>query len=217
LKVERNFHIHIVAGFLVIVGSFSMNLPLPEFLILILTVMTVLIAEMVNTVIEMVTDSFVKEYSLQAKRIKDVGAGIVMIAAVASVMVGYLVFAKHFPVGWQNAFENIAHSSWYITFIILLSIAIISIVLKFIMRRGSLLTGGMPSIHSGMSFAVWAIVTILTFKTHPVLSFLVLIPAFWVAHSRVLRRIHRVEEVIIGALTGILVTVLVFQLFWKFR
>ena len=54
-----------------------------------------------------------------------------------------------------------------------------------------------------------------TFHDFPVISLLVFILAFWVAQGRVLKGIHKIEEVVIGGLIGILVTTLIFQIFWR--
>ncbi len=217
LKRERNFRIHIGIGVAVVIGSLFLNLSLTEFLVIILTITLVLVCEMVNTLIEMAVDAFVQEYRVKAKKIKDLGAALVLLSATTSVIIGYLILSKHFPPEVRNAFENIAHSSWYITFIALLMITTLAIILKFILKRDSLLTGGMPSIHSGISFSIWTIVSFLTFKQEPLISLLVFLLAFWVAQSRVMRKIHRVEEVVIGGVTGILFTILIFQIFWRLR
>lgn len=214
LKKERNLRIHFGIGVLVLLGSLFLNLVLAEFLILVLLVTLVLVTEIFNTLIEMIMDTFGKEYSIRVKRIKDMGAALVLLPASASLIVGYLLIAKNFPPAWRNAFGNISHSPWYITFIILVLIISSSITLKFTLRRGSLLTGGMPSIHSGISFSIWTIVSFYTFRENPMISLFVFILAFWVAQSRVIKKIHNMEEVIIGALSGILITIMIFQIFW---
>jgi len=215
VKRERNFRIHLCAGVIVIIGSLFLNLPITEFLILILIITFVLITELTNTLIEMLIDNFVQEYNVRIKRIKDIGAALVLISATSSVIIGYLILAKHFPPNWKNAFESIGKSPWYITFVALIIISSLAIFLKFILKRGSLLTGGMPSIHSGIAFSIWTTVTFLTFKKEPLISLLVFLLAFWVAQSRILRKIHKIEEVIIGAILGILITVIIFQIFWR--
>jgi len=58
-------------------------------------------------------------------------------------------------------------------------------------------------------------ISFFTFKDFPVISLLVFILAFWVAQSRVAKRIHTIEEVVIGGIIGIFFTILLFQLFWR--
>ncbi|HPP13077.1 MAG TPA: diacylglycerol kinase, partial [bacterium] len=188
LKMERNFRVHFFCGAVVVIGSLFLNLTVAEFLALLLVVMSVMVAEVFNTVIEMVTDSLFKEYSVQAKRIKDVSAAAVFLTAVTAVIAGYLIAAKYFPPKWRFAFDNIAHSPWYVTFVALMLVAILAIVLKFLIKRDSLLSGGMPSLHSGISFSIWTVVSFLTFRQQPLISVLVLLLSIWVAQSRLERR-----------------------------
>jgi len=215
LKVERNFRIHAAIGTGVIVLSLFLNIPLGDFLILVLTVTLVIVAELVNTVVEMLIDSFIQEYRIKAKRIKDAAAALVLVTAASSLIVGYLVMARYFPPEWGHAFENIAHSPWYITFLVLILVVVTTVVLKFTLKMDSLVTGGMPSLHSAISFSIWTAVSFMTFGREPLVSLLVLLLALWVAQSRVQRKIHRIEEVVIGAAVGILITVIAFQVFWR--
>ncbi|MCM8769287.1 MAG: diacylglycerol kinase [Candidatus Omnitrophica bacterium] len=214
LKIERNFRLHFLVGTGVVLGSLFLNLTLGEFLGILLVVMAVMVAEVFNTVIEHLTDTLFQQFSIQAKRIKDMSAAAVLLTAVTAVIAGYLITAKYFPPGWRFAFKNIAGSPWYVTFVGLVVVCTLSLILKFILKRDSLLSGGMPSLHSGISFSIWTIVSFLTFHQQPLISLLVLWLAIWVAQSRIERRIHKLEEVIIGALVGILITVLTIQVFW---
>ncbi|HPC30102.1 MAG TPA: hypothetical protein PLI50_07785, partial [bacterium] len=59
-------------------------------------------------------------------------------------------------------------------------------------------------------------VSMLTFKTEPLISVLVFLLAIWVAQGRIIKHIHTIEETVIGAVFGILLTVLLFQLVEKF-
>ncbi len=214
-RSERNFRIHCVAALAVLVGSQFLNLSVVEFLIIVLTVTGVLAAEIANTVVEMIVDAFVTEQHTVARRIKDVSAAVVLIAAISSVVVGYLILAKHFPPDWRHLFDALGASPWYPTFVALLVVTGSAMFGKVSTRRRTLLSGGIPSLHSGIAFSAWTVVSFLTFHTEPLISLLVFLLAFWVAQSRVIRRIHTVPEVVIGGLLGFLVTTLVFQFLWR--
>jgi diacylglycerol kinase (ATP) len=69
----------------------------------------------------------------------------------------------------------------------------------------------MPSGHSAVSFSIWVAVTLLTESF--ISSLLVLIMAILIAQSRVSTGIHRPREVVLGALLGITITFLLFQVF----
>ncbi|HOK81061.1 MAG TPA: diacylglycerol kinase [bacterium] len=217
LKTERNLCIHFAIGCAVIIGGIFFRLPFLEFLILIMVVTMVIITEIFNTVVEMFSDMLYPQYYIQVRKIKDVAASAVLISAITSVIIGYLLFAKYFPPSFRNAFENLANSPWYLTFLVLFFISSLYIVLKSIIRKQALISGGMPSIHSGIAFSIWVIVSMLTFRSEPLVSVLVLLLAIWVAQGRVIKRIHTVEETVIGAIFGILITVLLIQLVEKFK
>ncbi|HPP66689.1 MAG TPA: diacylglycerol kinase, partial [bacterium] len=192
------------------------NLPFLEFLILVLLVALVIITEIFNTVVEMLVDLFTSQYDIQVRRIKDISAATVLVSVVTAIVIGYLLFAKYFPPSFRNAFENLAKSPWYLTFITLFLISFLYIILKSLIKRQVFISGGMPSIHSGLAFSIWIIVSMLTFKTEPLISVLVLLLAIWVAQGRIIKHIHTIEEIVIGAVFGILLTVLLFQIVEKF-
>jgi diacylglycerol kinase len=58
-------------------------------------ILVVIVTEMINTVIEEMVDLIVQEHRQQAKIAKDVAAGMVLISAVGSLIVGFLVFGPH--------------------------------------------------------------------------------------------------------------------------
>ncbi len=215
VKKERNFKVHMVFTVLVIILGLFLKLPLPEFLLLLIVISIVLIAEMVNTVMEIITDVFVKEEHFEAKKAKDISAAAVLLSAILSVVVGYLVIVKHFPAGWRNMFQNMAASPWHISFAALVLVISLSLFIKLAVEKKYSISGGMPSIHSVIAFSIWTAISIFTFSEFPVISLLVFILAFWVAQSRVLREIHKPAEVIIGGIIGIFLTTLLFQLLWR--
>lgn len=215
-KTQRNFRIHLfIAAFVILCGLF-LKMPLvPDFLILILVVLFVVVAEIMNTVVEMMVDLLIDTYDIKARRIKDVAASVVLVASGGAVITGYLILAKYFPPSFRNAFANLASSPWYFTFGVFMFIVLLYGALKSFLKKGTLIVGGMPSIHSGLAFCVWTIVSFLTFRQEPLISLLVLLLAFWVAQGRILKGIHKIEEVTIGAIGGIFITILVFQFLEK--
>ena len=90
---ERNMRIHTVATVYVLAFSPFFKFSKFELVMLILTILSVVAAEMVNTAVEGLSDIFVSEYNVAAKNIKDVAAGAVFISAVASVVVGAILFS----------------------------------------------------------------------------------------------------------------------------
>jgi diacylglycerol kinase (ATP) len=215
IKKERNFKIHIIIAFFVIITGLFLKLPPSEFLLLLIVISIVFIAELINTVVEIVIDVFIEEFHFEAKKAKDISAAAVLLSAILSVIVGYLVFVRHFPAGWRNIFYNIASSPWYMSFVALILVVSLSLFMKFVIEKKYSISGGMPSIHSVIASSIWTAISIFTFNEFPVISLLVFILAFWVVQSRVLRGIHTLAEVVIGSIIGIFLTTLFFQLLWR--
>lgn len=91
-KSERNMKIHVFMMFLVILFGFLLHISLKEWIICIILFSLVIGAELFNTAIESVVDMISLEKSKQAKLAKDVSAGAVLFFAVASAIVGLLIF-----------------------------------------------------------------------------------------------------------------------------
>ncbi|NLM09524.1 MAG: diacylglycerol kinase family protein [Clostridiaceae bacterium] len=89
---ERNFKIHCLATLLVIVFGILFNLPLHKWVILFLAIGFVLVCELINTAGEVMVDMITKEYSVEAKKVKDLLAGAVLISAATAFVTGILVF-----------------------------------------------------------------------------------------------------------------------------
>ena len=92
LKSQRNMRLHfIIAGLILLMGIY-LNVDKTELLLLTIAISFVLLAEMFNTAIELVIDLITDTFHPLARIIKDITAGCVLIAAINSVVVGYLVF-----------------------------------------------------------------------------------------------------------------------------
>ncbi|HAU32180.1 MAG: putative membrane protein [Desulfotomaculum sp. 46_296] len=91
-RTQRNMRIHFAAAVLVLFLAVFLHLSKSEFIYLLFSIFLVLIAEMINSAIELAVDLYGLEYLPLAKAAKDVSAGAVLLAAVNSVIVGILVF-----------------------------------------------------------------------------------------------------------------------------
>lgn len=92
VRREANFQIHIAAAIIVIVSGFIFKLNQKEWLIIILTIAFVMVAEMLNSAIERIVDLVHPDRHKLAGRIKDISAGAVLLAALAAVVVGLIIF-----------------------------------------------------------------------------------------------------------------------------
>ena len=84
--------IHVIAMLVVLFLAWRADFPRNDWALLIVTIAFVLSAEMFNTAIEATVDLMGPEYHLLAKIAKDVAAGAVLVSAIASLAVGYLLF-----------------------------------------------------------------------------------------------------------------------------
>ena len=91
LRTQQNAWVHALAATLVLVLGFWLGLPARDWAVIILTIAMVFTAEFINTAIEAVVDMASPARHPLAKVGKDVGAAAVLIAAVAAVLVGFLI------------------------------------------------------------------------------------------------------------------------------
>ena len=97
LKSERNIRIHIAVAILVLASAYYFNFSLVKFCILLLTIASVISAEMFNSAIEFSLDAiFHNKYSRMVGMAKDIAAGAVLVVTITAVLVGVLLFAPVF-------------------------------------------------------------------------------------------------------------------------
>jgi diacylglycerol kinase (ATP) len=103
LWTQRNAKIHTAIGLVAVALGFVLGINRYEWLTLTLTIAIVLAAEGFNTAIEAAVDLISPTYHPLAKIAKDVGAGTVLLTAIAAVIVGMLLFLPHllpFVLNW---------------------------------------------------------------------------------------------------------------------
>lgn len=94
---QINFQIQLSVGIVVLILAAAVHFTRFEWLILIITIGLVLVAELLNTVIEVVVDLAVQEQLLpEAKIAKDVSAAAVLLMSLISIVIGLILFWPHF-------------------------------------------------------------------------------------------------------------------------
>ena len=91
LHTQRNTRIHLTIAAAVVALGVWLGLSFTEWAVLVLTIGFVLVSEMLNTVAESLVDLVSPDYHPQAKIVKDVTAGAVLLGAIISILVGLLV------------------------------------------------------------------------------------------------------------------------------
>jgi diacylglycerol kinase len=89
---ERNTKIEFVIAIMVLLLGWWLQISVQEWCLISLCIAGVLTAEAINTSIEQLSDFQTREIDPRIRVVKDVAAGGVLIMAIASVIVGFLVF-----------------------------------------------------------------------------------------------------------------------------
>ena len=93
LKTSRNFKIQLLFALTSLMIGFFLQISLSNYVILVATIMSVLILELLNTSIESIVDLVVKkEFRSLAKIAKDTSAGAVLLASMNSVIIALYIF-----------------------------------------------------------------------------------------------------------------------------
>jgi len=95
LRTQHNAWIHALASLIVVGAGYFLGISRNDWCIIIFACAGVWIAESLNTAIEFVADATSKEFNPLIGKAKDVAAGAVLIAAIAAVIVGLLVFVPY--------------------------------------------------------------------------------------------------------------------------
>lgn len=95
LKNNRNLRIDFIAATIVIILSVIFHTTPYEKGVLGITILLVICSEMINTSLEEMVNLITSEHRKEAKIAKDVAAGMVLVAAVGSVIIGIFIFAPY--------------------------------------------------------------------------------------------------------------------------
>jgi len=211
VRTQKHMRRHFAAALVVLTAALLVRVSTAEFMLIALAVSFVLFAELLNTAIEVVVDMISPQFHPMAKVAKDVAAGAVLVAAFGTAILGYLVLAKYLFPFHRGVLAMVGTSSEMGTVVSVIMVIITVIILKSLTGKGTPLKGGVPSGHAAVAFSI---ATSISFNTQdPLTSLLCFILAVMVSHSRLLLQIHSTREVVMGALTGTLVTVAVTSLF----
>ena len=92
LTTEDNLVFHFMASLFVLIFAYFFNFSLVEFSIVVITILFVIIAEIINTIIERLSDIINPEKSEKIRIIKDMSAATVLLSAVCSIVIVILLF-----------------------------------------------------------------------------------------------------------------------------
>ncbi len=210
-RTQKHMRRHFLAALLLLLAVLLLRVSALEFTLLTVSVCFVLFAELINTAIEAIVDLVSPEFHPLAKIAKDVAAGGVLVAAIGAAVMGYLILSRYIFPRYKEALGVMGTPSEMGTVVSLLAVVIVVVIVKALSGKGTPLEGGLPSGHAAVAFAIATIVTLNTLD--PITSILAITLAVMVSHSRLLLRHHTMREVLLGAVTGILITLAVLLLF----
>lgn len=92
---ERNFRIELIAAVFAVLISYLLNITTIEFAVIFLCVGLVLILETINGIVELLCDLITKEHHKDIEYAKDAMAGAVLMGAITSVVIGFLIWSPY--------------------------------------------------------------------------------------------------------------------------
>lgn len=92
---EQNIRIQTAVAILVLVLGYIVQLQRSEWVVILLLIALVLISEVVNSIMEQFIDIVKPRYHLQVQVVKDMLAAMVLLAAITSVIIGWVIFLPH--------------------------------------------------------------------------------------------------------------------------
>jgi len=203
---------HFYAALAALVFSLLLHISRDEFILLCMAIVLVLVCEMLNTAIEVIVDMIAADFHPKAKIAKDIAAGVVLVASVGAITLGYLILYPALKATIVSGHWQLRKAPRDVIVFVALSVVImLVIIMKAFSGKGDPLRGGMPSGHAAVSFSIWT-ATLFMINSLPIilLTFLLALMVSW---SRWSSGIHSPKEVVIGALLGAGTTLLLFWLF----
>lgn len=215
IRTQRNMRFHVFAAIAVLILSLLLGVSKLELALLVLVISVVMVTEMFNTAMEFVVDLVTTEYHPLAKLAKDVAAGAVLISSIGAVLVGYLILADDLGPFTLETVQSVGRWPGHLTLVALVLVVLLVLLGKALSRSPSAFAGGMPSGHAAVAFAGWVAASFIA-ADGPyggLVSLISLLMALLVCQSRIESGTHDLYQVVVGAVIGVLTTVVVFQVF----
>jgi len=92
IKEEHNARIHLFVACCVLIAGVVLKISATEWIAVIFCIGLVIALELINSAIENIADFITGEKNETIKKIKDLSAGAVLIAAIASAIIGLIIF-----------------------------------------------------------------------------------------------------------------------------
>ena len=203
-RTQRHMRFHFFTVMLMLLLGILFRLSAVQMALLVVVMAGVLAAEMFNTAVESVVDMVTQAYHPLAKLAKDIAAGAVLITSICAAIVGAILFFGNRNILRLRIEIDRDPEPFHIVLVVAILITLTVFICKIIGRKGTILSGGVVSGHSALSFFFAS--TLIYRATDYFTAIFALLLAFLVAQSRVEGKIHTVQEVVLGGLLGVCAT-----------
>ena len=95
LKTQPNARIHLAATIVVVLAGFYYEITAAHWAIITLTILSVWVAETLNTAFEYLCDVTNPEFHPAVKKAKDISACAVLISALGAIIIGLIIFLPY--------------------------------------------------------------------------------------------------------------------------
>lgn len=95
LRNEPNFLVQLIIALVVVTAGIIFSLNRGEWMLITLSIGSVLASEAMNTAVEKICDRFTEEKDPFVRRIKDSAAAAVLIISITAAIIGILIFWPH--------------------------------------------------------------------------------------------------------------------------
>lgn len=95
VKNEQNFRVHLLVAIAVVLGGIYFHIKLWQWSLIVIMIAAVFVLEILNTVFERLTDILQPRLHHYVGEIKDMMSTVVLVASVASAIIGLLVFVPY--------------------------------------------------------------------------------------------------------------------------
>lgn len=200
--------IHYFVALVVLTMGLVVRLSTIELAILFFTVSLVISMELMNTAIESAIDLITDKYHPLAKVAKNVAAGAVLVSSVNAIAVGYVLFFDKFDLLTFTIIRSIQEVPIYLYISLVGVLLLLIIVLKTIMYDLKQ-SKGLPSGQTTVAFAF--VIAVLFLSQNLFLTMCSIAIALMVAQNRMSNSRHSLIEVLLGAMLGILFSIIGFM------
>lgn len=92
---QLNFRLELLISVVVIATGVILRINSIEWIVIVFAISLVLIAEALNSAVEAICDAVSRDFHKEIRHAKDIAAGSVLLAAIAAIIVGVIIFLPY--------------------------------------------------------------------------------------------------------------------------